>query len=177
MSLSSKVSTKTKQKVKKINRNEMLAKLEKALDSRVLNGGFDTLLSKVEQIENCQEHMTFQQKQIADKVESIHDAIYHPDDGIYSRIKSLDASQRTSSAELNVWKTHVDQQLNDDKEVDNDIKVRVETNDKGILSLRSSIEMLEKSHKIFLGVIKWFGVAIGGGAITLALKTVWGLLF
>lgn len=165
-----KSSSKKQQKKPKFDRNEMLLRLEKALDSHVLNGGFDTLFNKVDQIERCQEHMTSQQKQIANKVESIHDAIYDPDDGIYSRIKTLNAQQQTSGAEMNIWKRVVEDQLDEDKDLSKE-------NNKDIMELRTSIDGIEKFRKNIAGVLKWLSVAIIGGIITLALKTGWSVLF
>ena len=55
--------------------------LEKVNSAPVLNGGFETRIFKIDKIEESQ-------GQIASKVDSIHDAIYNPDDGLFARINT-----------------------------------------------------------------------------------------
>jgi len=51
---------------------------KKIVSSAALNGGFDILMFKIEKIEQNQE-------QLVNKVDKIHDAIYDPNDGIFSK--------------------------------------------------------------------------------------------
>ena len=78
-------------------------KLEK---SAALNGGFDKLLYKIEGIENSQ-------NQIGTKVDKIHEAIYHPDDGLFARIAANKSEQNENVTkiekqvvELSTWQEH-----------------------------------------------------------------------
>ena len=59
---------------------------KKILASSALNGGFDTLLYKIDKIEQGQ-------SQVSTKVDKIHDAIYHPDEGLFARIAANKAAQ------------------------------------------------------------------------------------
>lgn len=56
--------------------------------SAVLNGGFDKMMVVVEHIQEKQE-------ETAAKVHMIHEGLYHPDDGLYARVKMVEiASNR-----------------------------------------------------------------------------------
>lgn len=55
----------------------------KLMTSNALNGGFDSLLVKIEKIEEIQ-------SQVGIKIDSIHDAIYDPDEGLFARVKGLE---------------------------------------------------------------------------------------
>lgn len=55
----------------------------KVLSSAALNGGFDNLMFKIENIETAQSGMS-------DKVNMIHDALYKPDDGFFARVKQVE---------------------------------------------------------------------------------------
>ena len=64
---------------------EILRQLQvKVLASAALNGGFDNLMFKIDKIEEKQESMGL-------KVDSIHEAIYNPDDGLYARVKDVES--------------------------------------------------------------------------------------
>lgn len=55
----------------------------KVMKSPALNGGFDTLMLKIEGIEKGQDHLV-------DRVDSIYEAVYNPDTGLFSRLKSVE---------------------------------------------------------------------------------------
>lgn len=70
----------------------LLERMEKRLDAKVLNGGFDDLMTKVVKIELIQEQFksTQDKNQVKtdEKLDSIHNAIYEPDSGLYAKVKS-----------------------------------------------------------------------------------------
>lgn len=56
---------------------------EKIVKSPVLNGGFETLVFKVDGVVAGQE-------KIEQKVNQVHDAIYEPDEGLFARVRSIE---------------------------------------------------------------------------------------
>lgn len=63
----------------------------KVLSSAVLNGGFDNLVFKIENIEQSQSGMS-------DKVNMIHEALYKPDDGFFARVKQVETEAHDTQA-------------------------------------------------------------------------------
>lgn len=59
---------------------------KKIIKSSALNGGFDALMIKVEKIDDATAANP-------EKIEEIHKAIYHPDDGLFARIKVVEISR------------------------------------------------------------------------------------
>lgn len=129
------------------------SKLLDALSSPALNGGFDTLLSKVERIEESQ-------GMLVSKVNDVHEAIYNPDDGLFARIKSAEAEREKDIVELQAWRESVNKDLLLDAEQDRELKEKVEKHELTIAELR-----LHRDRVVSMA--KWFFVALGGGAITL----------
>jgi hypothetical protein len=144
--------------------HRLLNNIHNKLDnSPALNGGFDKLLYKIDGIEKCQ-------FQIVEKVDKIHEAIYHPDDGLFSRIAYNKATQVESMIKvekhvhvLNDWKTSAE--LSDkasEKEIEH-LQLKLQ-------KLETNIENIQKLQSVVLASGKWLGVAIGGGLITAALR-------
>jgi hypothetical protein len=59
------------------------AAFDKVLKSPALNGGFDSLMNKIERISETQD-------EVCRKVDDVHQAIYDPDDGLFSRIRTAE---------------------------------------------------------------------------------------
>ena len=76
--------------------DEVLDKLTQRLDhARVLNGGFDNMMEKVNKIESTQTELKTAVKNVQDcqdasdkKLTEVHTAIYDPDKGLYSKVKA-----------------------------------------------------------------------------------------
>lgn len=77
--------------------DRILERVEKKLESPVLNGGFDNLMTKVEKIESIQSQMGKVQETQGEKIDSIHSAIYEPEKGLYVKVK-----------DANLWISRVD---------------------------------------------------------------------
>jgi chromosome segregation ATPase len=132
----------------------------KLSNSAALNGGFDTLLYKIDKIEQSQ-------GQLVNKVDKIHDAIYDPNEGIFSKLSEFklenagkigDISQ--DLVEINAWKKHLE------KDGDKFDKTTEATTAK-VLELEKHVETLVKSKHDMWALVKWIAVAMGGGIITL----------
>lgn len=135
----------------------------KLSNSSALNGGFETLLYKIDKIEQSQ-------GQLVTKVDKIHDAIYDPSDGIFSKLgeyklenadKVNEVSQQIS--ELQLWK-----EIKEKEEEKTDV---VEGKNKEKLqNLEKSVDSLVRNKNNAWAVMKWFMVAVGGGIVTLLIK-------
>lgn len=68
--------------------DRMLERLEEKLEKPVLNGGFDTLVTKVDRIEAATEQLREGQSGLTKKVDAIHTAVYDPDTGLYQKVKN-----------------------------------------------------------------------------------------
>lgn len=145
------------------NQRQTLSEIQKKLaDSTALNGGFDTLLFKIDKIEQSQGNLV-------SKVDKIHEAIYDPQDGIFSKLSEYrlnntnevnDVKQKIT--ELQVWKIHAEKEdLKDDK--------AVELATKKITILENNVESLAKSKDTAWSFFRWIIVAVGGAAVTFAL--------
>jgi hypothetical protein len=75
--------------------DEVLDKLTSRLEhAHVLNGGFDSMMEKVNKIESTQVELKTAVKAVQDcqdaqgkKLTEVHTAIYDPDKGLYSKVK------------------------------------------------------------------------------------------
>ena len=149
-------------KAKSLALDEINKKLN---SSAALNGGFDTLLYKIDKIEQSQ-------GQLVSKVDKIHDAIYDPTDGIFSRLSEykLENTNKVnevtqSITELQLWKEVKDKEEVKEEQVVDKTKSKIS-------ELEKSVESLMRNKNNTWAVMKWFMVALGGGMITLLVKWV-----
>jgi hypothetical protein len=151
----------TASSTKSTKESSVLDEIQKKItSSAALNGGFDTLLYKIDKIEQSQ-------GQLVTKVDKIHEAIYDPQEGIFSKLseyklentnKINDINQ--SITEFKVWQDYRNkEELKEEEDTD--------TSKKKIDRLERSVDNLVKSKQVAWSVLKWLGVAIGGGVITL----------
>lgn len=144
--------------------DEVLTDIKQKLhSSAALNGGFDILLHKIDKIEQSQ-------GQIVGKVEKIHDAIYDPSEGIFSKLSEskIEYAQQfgvleQKLTEISEWKKH--KEKTDDKQ-ENEAN---ELSEK-LLAIEKSVDTLSKSKTVVWNILKWVFVALGGGAVTLVFK-------
>jgi len=139
---------------------------DKLDNSPALNGGFDRLLFKIDGIEKSQ-------GQIVEKVDKIHEAIYHPDDGLFARIAANKASQTESINrvekqvdDLTEWKTET-------KAADEKIEKEADQVQLKLQHLEISVASMEKFQSIIMSSFKWIGAAIGGGLLTIIAKVLY----
>lgn len=133
---------------------------KKITSSAALNGGFDTLLYKIDKIEQSQ-------GQLVTKVDKIHDAIYDPQEGIFSKLNEYKLENTNKINDINqtitefkIWKDYKSkEELKEEEDTD--------TSKKKLDSLEKSVDSLVKSKQVTWSVLKWFGVAFGGGIVTL----------
>lgn len=136
---------------------------KKLTNSPALNGGFDTLLFKIDKIEQSQ-------GQLVAKVDKIHDAIYDPQDGIFSKLsehklKNANELNKVSQeiVELQIWKDH---KVKEEAQEDQIFNI----SNKKIEEIEKSVDILVRNRNVSLAVIRWFLFAIGGAVVTLLMK-------
>jgi len=151
-------------KISKGRSDQVLGDIHKKItSSSALNGGFDVLMFKIEKIEQNQE-------QIVNKVDKIHEAIYDPADGIFSKmsasnVETIEKINETDQRiiEITEWKKR--------KEKDEDkIEESVETSSEIIRSLQNSVDDLQKSKNTAWSILRWILVAFSGGSLTIFFK-------
>lgn len=141
--------------------DELLDLIQKKLqNSAALNGGFDTLLHKIDKIEQSQ-------GQIVSQVEKIHEAIYDPNDGIFSKMSQtkLDSTQQFNNIEnkitsLTEWRKQTEKI--DEKQVES-----VEQFSTKLVNISTDVANLMRAKQHSVSGIKWFAAAVGGGLLTL----------
>jgi len=144
----------------KEDHQNILENIHQKLDnSPALNGGFDRLLYKIDGIEKSQ-------VQIVEKVDKIHDAIYHPDDGLFARIAMTKTSNLESVSkiekqvfEISAWKQRRDSEDEDLEKDTDEIQVKIQ-------KIENSIENMEKFQGLIFSLGKWVAVAVGGAVIS-----------
>lgn len=142
-------------------RHSYLADIHRKItSSAALNGGFDTLLYKIDKIEQNQGHLV-------NKVDKIHDAIYDPSDGIFSKLSEhkLQSNQKINEVEQDIvtikaWRENISKDESKNTSLVQDAHEKVD-------KLESTVEHLSRNNNALISVLKWLGVAIGGGIITL----------
>lgn len=148
----------------------MLHTIQKKLDaSAALNGGFDRLLYKIDGIEKSQ-------AQIVEKVDKIHEAIYHPDDGLFARIASTKANQSESIGrvekqivDLVSWKEEAENAGEDCEKETDELQTKLQ-------SLEASIQGIEKFQAIIMSGLKWSMAGIGGAIMTVLFKVLYNAI-
>lgn len=146
--------------------SSLLQTIQKKLDSSAaLNGGFDRLLYKIDGIEQSQ-------NQIVEKVDKIHEAIYHPDDGLFARISANKTSQIESISnvekkvvEIDSWKQQVSKD-GENCEKENDVlQMKIQ-------EIENSIKHINNFQSTVFSAAKWIVAAVLGGAISIAVNSI-----
>lgn len=151
---------------------EVLTQLQqKVLSSAALNGGFDTLIFKMNGIEE-------KQSQLVSTVDSIHEAIYHPDDGLFARVKSMEyvkgKVEAVSKLEKDVYAL---QQWYTTRERDIVKEDKVDEEQEKLVDLHTEkLKELEEFRQRVNSVVKWLSVTLGGAFIALLGKLIYTLV-
>lgn len=128
---------------------ELLSEIQGKLKAPALNGGFDTLMYKVDKIEECQE-------KILDRISVLNDAIYDPDKGLFARVKIAESSKDEEILEL-----------------EKDIRDRNLKNEVHIKELESSVDSLLKWKNNVVSSFKWLAITLataGVGVLATAIR-------
>jgi len=160
----------SKKAIEKIESNykQILEMQDKILSAPAMNGGFTTLLYKVENIEQSQE-------QLVEKVNQIHDVLYEPDNGLYARLKSVENDCVSNDTidelekevqEIKIWKNTEEKQS--EKE-----EVAVVEKNKIILEHEAALRDIQASIAKYNAAAKWIVVSLGGGLLSMIGKLIY----
>lgn len=148
---------------------------QKVLSSPGLNGGFTIMMSKVEQIEEGQ-------KQMGAKVDSIYEAIYHPDEGLFARIKDVEhVKEKVAITELLVERLEKDisrllQQHESKEKILAREEKQMEENARLVKDHAELIKDLVKFKSRVCAIIKWGLVTLTGAMVTLVGKLIYDFI-
>lgn len=153
------------------NYRQILEMQDKILAAPSMNGGFTTLMYKIENIEESQ-------TKLVQKVDQIHDVLYEPDKGLYARVKKIEndcASEESIESlekdvqEIKIWKSSEEKTAVKDEEKDG-------KNDKLLLEHESMIRDLQASILKYNAATKWVIVSLGGAIVSLLGKLVYNFI-
>ena len=148
---------------------QLLAEIQAKLTAPALNGGFDTLLYKVEKIEETQE-------KILHEVSSLKDTVYDPDTGIFARIKNIENAESEEIRELGRKVEEISAWKDSRASYMHDIKNSEEKNEEKIREMERELHHLLTWKNSVTSSTKWLMVTLGGGTISLLLKLLYDYL-
>lgn len=150
-------------------RHSVREALEKLSSSPVFNGGFDSLMFKVEKIEETQGHLIT-------KIDAIHEAIYEPDNGVFARIKVAENVHKQDElkveqqlVETNGWKQQIDTDLKDGQ-------VRVQAVEDRLDKTGEQQRELSKWQRKVSSMVKWTVITLGGSIVGLVFKLLYDFI-
>lgn len=144
----------------------LLVDIQRKVSSPALNGGFDKLMYKVSSIEENQRKMD-------EKVNLIHDAINHPEHGIFSKISGIKTSMLESQHEFDKKLNEIDGWKKQQDKISEKEDSEFNESMKSITQMQTQVNDLIESKKFVYTVLKWTGAAFGGGVVTLLFKVVY----
>lgn len=147
---------------------EVVLQLHKKISaSAVLNGGFDSMMLKVDAL--------------GEDVKDIKTKIYEPDDGIFARIKSIEVDTKRIANDVarTVDRVEAHDQIEGDVKLHHQRIDMMETNLSGLKSISEQqkvIDDLVKYRNRVNSVLKWVGVSLGGAVVSLLFKFLYDLI-
>jgi len=156
--------------IEKIENNyrSILEMQDKILSAPAMNGGFTTLMYKVENIEKSQ-------GQLVEKVDQIHGVLYEPDTGLYARLKKVENDCAPSEVlddlekdvqEIKIWKNSEEKQS--EKE-----EIKDSEKDKLLSEHQAALKDIQKSISRYNAAAKWITVSLGGGLLSMLGKLIY----
>ena len=79
---------------------ELITSMNDKLKSKALNGGFDMLTNKVHEIASQQNVIQASVDDIKSVTGELHDALYHPDDGVFAKVRDVKDEQTKTKMNL-----------------------------------------------------------------------------
>jgi len=150
------------------NYKRILEMQDKILSAPAMNGGFTTLLYKVDSIEDSQ-------TKLVEKVDQIHDVLYEPDNGLYARLKNVENECVSTKDlgdiekevhEIKLWRNSEEKHSQKEEERD-------DSNNKLLLEHESMLKELQSSIRRYNAAIKWVAVSLGGGLLGMVGKLIY----
>lgn len=148
-----------------VNRRQLIEMQNKILSAPAMNGGFSTLMYKIEKIEQSQE-------QLVEKVDEIRVVLYDPDNGLYARIKNVENStidsERISLMEEEIkdmksWKENEKKFFDKSEFAEAKIEKKIEEH-------AEIIKELQRWYQKQTALSKWLAVTLGTSILGLIVK-------
>lgn len=137
--------------------DRLIDEIHQKLDGAAFNGGFETLVSNVQNIQKTQQEML-------EKLEDVHKVIYEPDDGLFARVKKVEAIHdkelsplRKEISDLNSWKDKL-------------------TAKDGVLTQAATDSVAVKEFTEWKKKILAFILAAAGSTLLVIVKTAWDFI-
>jgi hypothetical protein len=140
-------------------RDMILIIQNKVLGSPALNGGFETLIHKMDNFEKRQD-------QVIESVKEIHDAVYNPDEGLFARVRDAEMSKIN---EINALSTEINT-LKIRQELDNRDHVLGTTAEREMKKEFDSLKIIVLEIQRGYSILKWLTITISGGFILATIK-------
>lgn len=134
--------------------------LEKISELPAFTGGFSTMMSKLDGLQESQ-------NQLIDDVKAIRTAIYDPDEGIYARIKNAAEEARVEEVEKSV------SQLTSWKDAAEKNVELIALTERAVAAQQVEIESLKKFKTTTYDVLKKVGIGAIGAGVALIGKIVY----
>jgi hypothetical protein len=142
------------------NRRQILEMQTRILSAPAMNGGFSTLMYKIDKIEQSQ-------NQLVEKVDEVRNVLYDPDNGLYARIKTVENDSielekfedlEEKFEEIKIWKNSIEK-LSEKEEIhDEDIEKIIRNHDE-------IIKELQRWYQRQAAITKWLTVTLGTGIV------------
>lgn len=139
--------------------DDLTKAIEKVLASSALNGGFETLLFKVNESLTKLDQVEETLVSHGGKINEIHNAIYHQDEGLFARIKATEV-------EANNHLVTLEKKLHDD---DDQL-------DKKISLQENEIKNLEKWQNTINKIMKWIVVTLATTGTPFMVKFIYDVI-
>lgn len=137
--------------------DRLIDEIHQKLDGAAFNGGFETLAQNVENIEGTQ-------REILSKMEEMHKVIYEPDDGLFARVKKVEAIHdkelaplRKELSDIHMWKDKL-------------------TAKDGVLTQAATDAATVKELTEWKKKILAFILAAAGSTLLMVIKTAWDFI-
>jgi chromosome segregation ATPase len=132
--------------------NDIKDKLDK---SPALNGEFDTLIHKVDKIEQSNGNLS-------KKVDQIYESIYDHETGIIAKMKENKSENDRAHDKTNSELSSMNEWKKDREKMDEKISMKLDKMD----TVQETVKDLVTSKNTTWAAVKWMLAAIGGGIVT-----------
>lgn len=138
--------------------SKLVNEINEKLDNVIFNGGFETLVKEVQNVEKAQREMLV-------KIDELHKVVYEPDDGLFARVKKVESIHREEF-----------------KPIQNDVKELLEWKSELLLPKDGFISRTNADHVTIEHLWNWknkmiaVGLSASGATLLMVGKMLWEFL-
>jgi len=151
------------------NEDDIINRLSSVIEKVSERTNFETLLYKVDKIEEAQ-------GRVVTKIEDIHNAIYDPDQGVFAKIKQEELSRKDDLADVDVrlqnfavWRENVNQDFADGT-------TETHKTNEDFKNIQNDVRDLVQWRQRSSAVSKWIIISLSGAVITLGFKLLYDVI-